>query len=162
MAIELILRYVKILAVFAVVWLGVWLFNNFGCSRVDGPEMQPALPMDKNALLDPKIRRPEQLSHDDVVAFEYDFDGRGVPRKVTTRVVGLPGDRVKIVRGDVYVNGEKVSSNMDKKAAPDDYAEIFVPRDTVFALCDNRGPSKGIDSRKIGPIGSWAILGKLR
>jgi signal peptidase I len=162
MTIELITRYVKILIAFVLVWTGVWLFNNFGCSRVDGDEMQPALPMEKNALIDPRVRQPDQLNREDVVAFLYDIGGKGVSRKITARVTGLPGDRVKMVKGDLFVNGEKISSSSDKKAAPDDYPEIIVPRNTLFLLCDNRGKSKNIDSRSLGPVGYWALVGKLR
>ena len=161
MTVELITRYVKILIAFVLVWGGMWVFNNYGCSRVEGPEMQPTIPADKSVGLDPKVRHPEQLNRDDIVLFAYDIAQKGTTRKVAARVVGLPGDRVKIVKGDLFVNNEKTGSNSDKRAA-EDYAEIMVPRDTVFVLCDNRGQTKDLDSRKIGPIGSWAILGKVR
>jgi hypothetical protein len=33
----------------------------------------------------------------------------------------------------------------------------------VYVLCDNRSANtRGMDSRSLGPIGSWAILGKMR
>ena len=160
MTVELITRYVKILIAFVLLWTGIWFFNNFGCSRIDGNEMVPTIPAEKNALIDPKTRHPEQLNRDDIVAFTYDL-GKGVPRKVTARVAGLPGDKVKMVKGEVFVNGERFGPSSDKKAS-EDYAEIIVPRDTIFALCDNRGGTKQFDSRTLGPIGYWAIVGKLR
>ncbi len=161
MTVELITRYVKILIGFVLVWLGVWVYNNFGCSRVEGPEMQPTLIAEKNVSIDPKARQPEQLNRDDIVVYAYDIGQKGTTRRVTARVVGLPGDRVKIVKGEVLVNNEKVGSSGDKKSG-EDYAEIIVPRNTIFALGDNRSASKGVDSRTLGPIGSWAIIGKVR
>jgi signal peptidase I len=161
MTVELITRYVKILIGFVLVWGGIWFFNNFGCSRVDGPEMMPTLPAEKNAWIDPKTRHPEDLKRDDIVAYHYEFGGKGGSRKVTARVMGLPGDQVKIVKGEVFVNNTKVGGAADKKSASEDYAEIIVPRNTVFVLCDNRA-QKQLDSRTVGPIGSWAIIGKLR
>lgn len=160
MTVELITRVVKILLAFILLWAGVWVFNNFGCSRVEGPEMTPAIAAEKNALIDPRVRKPEELKRDDVIAYICDVPKTG-SRRTTARVVGLPGDRVKMVKGDVFVNGEKIGGSADKKAI-EDYAEIIVPRNTVFALCDNRGSSKGWDSRTLGPIGTWAIVGKLR
>src|SRR5688572_14027308 len=148
MTVELITRFVKILIAFVLLWTGVWVFNNYSCSRIEGNEMTPALPHDKNALIDPKARQPDQLRRDDVIAYTYDIGGKGAARKVTARVVGLPGDRVKIVKGDLYVNNEKAGVTTDKKAV-EDYAEIMVPRNTVFALCDNRTASKGMDSRTL-------------
>jgi len=161
MTVAVITRYVKVLIGFVLLWLGIWVYNIFAFSRVEGPEMQPAVPAEKNALIDPRVRQPEQLHRDDVVAYTYDIGGKGGQRRVTARVVGLPGDRVKMVKGDVFVNNEKAGVTTDKKTV-EDYAEIIVPRNTVFALCDNRTGSKGLDSRALGPIGYWAIVGKLR
>jgi signal peptidase I len=160
MTIEHLSRYLKILLVFGLIWVGMFVFNNYGCTRADGPEMQPTIPAEKSLTLDPNARQPQQLSRDDIVVYTYDIAQKGALRKVTSRVVGLPGDRVKIVKGELFVNNQKVGGT-DKKAA-EDYAEIIVPRDTVFVLCDNRPGSKDLDSRKIGPIGSWAIMGKMR
>jgi len=158
MSMELVLRYGKILALFALLWVGVWFFNNFGCSRVEGPEMSPTIPADKSVTIDPKTQTAEQLNRDDFVLFTYD-SGKG-PRKVAARVVGLPGDKVKIVKGEVFVNNEK-QGLADKKSA-EDYAEVVVPRNSVYVLCDNRASTRTIDSRSIGPVGTWAILGKVR
>jgi signal peptidase I len=161
MTIELITRYVKILIAFVLVWTGVWFFNNFGCSRVEGPEMTPTLAGDKGISIDPKTRHPDQLSRDDIIVYSYDIGQKGTNRKITARVVGLPGDRVKMAKGELFVNNDKVGAGADKKSG-EDIAEIIVPRDTVYALCDNRGASKGLDSRTLGPIGFWAIVGKVR
>jgi signal peptidase I len=163
MIVELTTRFVKILIVFVLLWGGLWIFNSMGCNRVES-EMTPTLPADKNCLLDPRIHQADQLSRDDLVAYAYEIPGGKGAKKVTARVVGLPGDRVKMVKGEVFVNGERAAASVaaDRKIA-DDYAEIFVPRNTVFLLCDNRGGStKSVDSRTLGPIGCWSILGKLR
>ena len=159
MTVELITRYVKILIGFVVVWGAIWFFNNFGCNRIEGNEMVPVLAAEKSVLIDPKARHPDDLKKDDIVA--YSVEVKGSLKKVTARVIGLPGDRVKIVKGDVLVNNAKVSGTSDKKAAGENYAEIIVPRNTVFVLCDNR-TQKALDSRSLGPIGYWAIIGKLR
>lgn len=163
MTVELITRFVKILIVFVLVWTGLWVFNNFGCSRVEGPEMAPTIPAEKNAWIDPKIRHPEQLQRDDIIAYSYDVSGRGTPKKVTARVIGLPGDRVKLVKGEVHVDGKPVSGGSTDKKYTEDFAEIIVPRNTVYVLCDNRaGNTRGMDSRTLGPVGAWAIIGKIR
>jgi signal peptidase I len=162
MSVELLTRYVKILIAFVLLWGGLWMFNSMGCNRVEG-DMLPTISEGKNALIDPRVRQADQLSHDDIIAYACEMPGGKPQRTVTARVVGLPGDRVKMVKGEVFVNGERAATSVspDKKAA-DDYAEIFVPRDTVFVLCDNRSGSRGIDSRALGPIGCWAIIGRLR
>lgn len=163
MTAELITRYVKILIAFAALWLGLWGFNAMGCSRV-GNEMTPTLTAEKSSLIDPRIRSTEELKADDLVVYMAEVAGSRESRKVTARVVGLPGDKVKIVKGEVFVNGSRAATSVapDRKAQ-DDYAEIFVPRNTIFVLCDNRGGStRNFDSRALGPIGQWALVGKLR
>ncbi len=162
MNVQLITRYVKILIVFVLLWGGLWVFNSVGCNRMES-EMTPTLPAEKNALLDPRVHQADQLNRDDIIAYSCELPGGKGQRKVTARVIGLPGDRVKMVKGEVFVNGERAGTSVapDKKAA-DDYAEIFVPRDTVFVLCDNRSGTRNLDSRTLGPVGCWAIVGKLR
>ena len=159
MTVELITRYVKILIGFVLVWGALWFFNNFGCNRIEGNEMVPTLEAEKTVFIDPKTRHPDDLKRDDIV--QYSCEVKSALRKVTARVIGLPGDRVRIVKGEVLVNNSKAGGPVDKKAAVENYAEIIVPRNTVFVLCDNRG-QKTLDSRALGPIGYWAILGKLR
>jgi signal peptidase I len=159
MTVELITRYVKILIGFVLVWGALWFFNNFGC-KVVGGEMAPAINAESRVWTDPKTRHPEELKRDDVVLYTYDLGAKGGLRDVAARVIGLPGDKVKIVKGDVLVNNSKVGT-ADKKSAAENYAEIIVPRETVFVLCDNR-TQKTLDSRAVGPIGTWAILGKVR
>jgi len=163
MTVELITRVVKILIVFVLLWGGLWIFNSMGCNRLES-EMTPTLPADKNALIDPRVHQADQLNRDDLIAYAYEIPGGKGARKVTARVIGLPGDRVKMVKGEVFVNGERsAAGNAPDHKAADDYAEIFVPRNTVFVLCDNRGGNtKTLDSRSLGPIGCWAIVGKLR
>ncbi len=159
MTVELITRYVKILIAFAIVWGALWFLNNYGCHRIESNEMTPTLEAHKSVFIDPKTRHPDELKRDDIVTYSCEI--KGALKNVTARVIGLPGDRVKIVKGDVLVNNSKVGGAADKKAAADNYAEIIVPRNTVYVLCDNRS-QKTLDSRSLGPIGSWAILGKLR
>jgi signal peptidase I len=163
MTVELITRFVKILIAFVLLWGGLWVFNSVGCNRLES-EMTPTLPAEKSVMIDPRVHQADQLNHDDLITYIYEIPGGKGAKKVTARVVGLPGDRVKMVKGEVFVNGEHAATGIaaDRKAV-DDYAEIFVPRNTVFVLCDNRGGStKAVDSRSLGPIGCWAIVGKLR
>ena len=159
----LITRCVKILVAFLLIWGGLWFFNTAGCARTEGGEMMPAIPAEKSLFIDPRVNRAEQLKPDDVILYSCEIPGSRTARKVAARVVGLPGDRVKLVKGEVFVNGQRAATSVapDKKAA-DDYAEIFVPRDSVFVLCDSRSGSKNLDSRALGPIGCWAIVGKVR
>ncbi len=166
MTMELVLRFAKILGVFIVLWILIWIFNGYGCGPVDGDEMEPAIPKGKTKLIRPGIHRPEQLERGDIVSFAYAFPGRA-QRVVAARVIGLPGERVKMEKGEVFVNGAKIGSEYVSAAnrSQDDYAEVFVPRDTLFVLCDRRKVQHQQipwDSRGIGPVPMWAVLGAFK
>jgi signal peptidase I len=81
------------------------------------------------------------------------------------RVIGLPGDTVKVEGGQVFLNGQK----LDQTFLPSDYVteagavlqegvEIQVPEGQYLVMGDNRSHSR--DGREFGPIPQNLILGK--
>jgi signal peptidase I len=158
-----VLRYAKLVVVFVLLWVGIFVYNNYGCKGPDAKEMEPQLPGATSKLFDPTVRSPEQLQHDDLVLYSYTFPGKGF-RTMAGRIVGLPGDRVKIEKGEVLRNGNKISSGYvaASNKIQDDYAEVLVPRDSVFILCDNRRNYAAFDSRALGPVGMWSLAGRFR
>ena len=76
------------------------------------------------------------------------------------RVIGLPGDKIDIIEGYVYVNGEKLEEVYVKGKTYKDVMDfpVVVPENTVFVMGDNREYSK--DSRTIGFVEFNRIRGK--
>ncbi|MBX6341161.1 MAG: signal peptidase I [Thermomicrobiaceae bacterium] len=78
------------------------------------------------------------------------------------RIIGLPGDRVAIHDGAVYINGKRLeepylaSQTVWRGIAA--HQEITVQPGQVFVLGDNRGNSS--DSRVFGPVPISQIIGK--
>ncbi len=159
--VELVLRWVKLGAGFVFFWILLWVYNARGCQRIEGKEMEPTLTAQKTQTIRPNVGRMEDLERGDIVSFSTASSGRGV-KAVAARVIGLPGDRVRIEKGDVLVNGGKTGSEYVSAAnkSTEDYAEIIVPRDSVILLCDNRKVGLTIDSRAIGPVSKWALNGR--
>lgn len=157
-----ILNLLKVGAAFVVLWAGMWGYSTFGCHKVSGTEMTPTLAPDKIKFTVPRVTTTDQLQVDDLVFFEYRY-GKAL-KDVAARVVALPGDRVRIDKGVVHVNGQELISSYGgkKQASDENYAELLVPRDTVFLLCDNRRTGSRVDSRSIGPVHVSAITAKVR
>ncbi len=55
------------------------------------------------------------------------------------RIIGLPGERVRFVRGQVYINDEPLDEPYVKHRAPWNEAELELGPDEYFLVGDNRG-----------------------
>jgi signal peptidase I len=91
----------------------------------------------------------------EIIAFRHD----GVTREVfIKRVIGLPGDRVRIDRGTVYVNGTALSEPYVQFADSRSFPEVTVPDKSLYVLGDNRVASD--DSRFWGFVRDEDVMGK--
>lgn len=78
--------------------------------------------------------------------------------RLVKRVIGLPGDKLEIVSGTVYINGRLLHEPYIPM--PGDYTSppIVIPENQFFVMGDNRRNSE--DSRYLGLIPRDLILGK--
>jgi signal peptidase I len=74
------------------------------------------------------------------------------------RVIGLPGDKVKIVQGQTYVNGIALVEPYVINAFSYSMAEVTVPPGKLFFLGDNRNVSN--DSSKGWLLDRENLIGK--
>jgi len=123
--------------------------------QVSGPSMSPHVSSGEFVIINTLAYRFHTPTRGDIVTFRHD----GVtPELYIKRVIGLPGDRIRIDRGVVYVNGSRLAEPYVQ--FPDDRseAEITIPPDNVYVLGDNRAVSE--DSRSFGPVPEDALTGK--
>ncbi len=74
------------------------------------------------------------------------------------RIIGLPGEQIEIVRGQVFINGEPLDEPFQPRAGTYTMPLRIVPEDTVFVLGDNRNNSN--DSHNWGPLPIENIVGR--
>jgi len=121
----------------------------------------------------------------DLIVFHYPIDSS---LHLVKRVIGLPGDRIHLRDGHVYIDGHAISEPyaIYQASAPDSYrddfprldradpavdsrwwvqmhslvrnGELTIPPDSYFVLGDNRNNSE--DSRYWGLVPRAAIVGK--
>ncbi len=92
----------------------------------------------------------------DVVVFE---PPRRPDEDYVKRIIGLPGERVQVIKGVVYVNDELLPEPFQPK--PGSYTmpqPVTVPQGQVFVLGDNRNNSN--DSHNWGPLPIENIVGR--
>lgn len=73
------------------------------------------------------------------------------------RIIGLPGETVKIQDENIFINGDKLTEPYEKQHT-DGNIELTLPPNKYFVLGDNRGASS--DSRSFGAIDKSALKGK--
>jgi len=125
--------------------------------KVEGTSMLPGLSDQERIFVNKFVYRLEAISRGDVVVFRYPRDAS---KSYIKRVVGLPGDRVVIDYGRVYVNGELLQEPYVPERYRDtrSYREVLVPPHSYFVLGDHRSLSN--DSREFGPVDERFITGK--
>ncbi len=123
--------------------------------QVSGRSMEPLIHSGEYVLINTFAFRFGAPRRGEVVAFRHEGDAREVFIK---RVIGLPGDRIRIDRGRVYVSGTKQDEpyvqDTDDRSVP----EIVVPPASVYVLGDNRANSE--DSRAFGPVSDNRLIGQ--
>lgn len=125
--------------------------------KVEGTSMLPSLEDQERIFINKFVYRWEPISRGDIVVFRYPHDPS---KSYIKRVIGVPGDRVVIDRGRVYVNGHLLREGYVPQQFIDyrSYPELLVPRESYFVLGDHRSMSS--DSRDFGPVDQGFISGK--
>lgn len=123
--------------------------------RVDGSSMEPSFHDGDYVIVNRLAYRFGEIQRGDVIVFPYPLDEEDDYIK---RVIGLPGDRVGVYGGVVYVNGEPINEPYIFEQPRADEAEMIVPEGYVFVMGDNRNASS--DSRAWGPLNIEKIIGK--
>lgn len=122
--------------------------------RVDGFSMEPTLKSGEFVIVNKLAYRFGDPQMGDVIVFHYPRDPE---QEYIKRVIGLPGDVVRVKNGMVFVN-EQLIDEPYIAAAPAYESEWIVPDNSLFVLGDNRNNSS--DSHNWGPVPLKNIIGK--
>ena len=161
--------------------------------RIPSPSMEPTLLIGDFLLLDkqsvasgPSLLPPTGIKRGDVVVFHDPVDDPSI--HLVKRVIGVPGDRLHLRDGIVYVNGQALHEKYAvyrpaaRSTFRDDFpmletidagvnpewwirlrglvrdGEITVPKGNFFVMGDNRNDSE--DSRYWGFVPADTVVGK--
>lgn len=123
--------------------------------RIEGYSMEPNF-HDGQFLLVNKLQylfgRPER---GDVIIFHYPANPK---KNYIKRVIGLPGERVQIKEGKIYINGVRLEEPYPFNFADYDWGPVTIGPDEYFVLGDNRPESS--DSHSWGLLPIKNIIGK--
>jgi signal peptidase I len=129
---------------------------------VKGASMEPNFYDHEYLIVDEISYRFTQPQRGDTVVFRYPFD---VSQHFIKRVIGLPGEKIKVAEGKIYILTE---NNPQGEELNEDYllpamktlgdVELELGPDEYYLLGDNRTAS--LDSRAFGPVKRNYIIGR--
>ena len=93
----------------------------------------------------------------DIIVFE---SSAGSGNDLIKRVIALPGERIEIVQGRVFINGQLLNEPYITEAWSDTRPEILIPGRHYYVLGDNRNSSQDSRSGRIGLVPRERIVGK--
>lgn len=125
--------------------------------RIEGYSMEPNLHQGQYLIVNKAVYRwlhpPER---GDIIVFEYP---RAPDRDFIKRVIGLPGEKVEIRNGVVYINDKPLPEPyLKNNRGHGNFPPTVLGPDQYFVLGDNRDNSS--DSRMWGPLPRDRIIGK--
>jgi signal peptidase I len=125
--------------------------------RVEGTSMMPRLENHDRLFINKFVYHLEAINRGDVVVFHYPLDPS---KSYIKRVIGIPGDRIRINDGHVWLNGVLLREPYvpSRYRDEDSMSTMIVPRDCYFVMGDHRSISS--DSRAFGPVERSLIYGK--
>lgn len=166
---------VILIAPLVAIFLTSFVFQSY---QVDGESMETTLSHNDRLLVWKVPKTWSRITGNsyipkrgDVIVFadkEIGSFGQDSSKQLVKRVIALPGERLVIKDGTVYVyNTENPGGFIPDETLP--YGEtiqqtigdkdVTIPEGSLFVMGDNRGNS--LDSRSFGPIEASDIVGKL-
>jgi signal peptidase I len=125
-------------------------------SVIPSPSMVPTLMVEDRLFVNKFIYRFSPVQRGDIVVFD---SPNGDGKDYVKRCVGLPGDNLRVIDGDIYINGKLLvfpgSTILQDQS---NFGPVDVPQDSYFMMGDNRKNS--YDSRFWGPNGLGGFVKK--
>lgn len=153
---------ITIAEVLAVVLLA-FLLTHYGMETftVTGQNMSPTLEHGDKILINKMSYRIRSVKRNDVVLVEQ----RGSEHNYYSieRIIGLPGEKVQIKEGRVYIDGEKLEEKYDFPVMENGglaIEDVILDEDEYFVLCDNRNYGEDSRNANVGNILRENIVGK--
>ena len=157
-----IIDYSKSICVALIVGVFIRSFI-FESTLVSGQSMMPTFNHKDRLIVfkAPYKLNLKEFNREDIVVFKApDKDALYIKR-----IIGLPGDVIKIEDGNVYVNEKIIEEDYIKKDAytysENEGKNTIVKNGQLFVLGDNRDLGASKDSRLLGTISEKSVKGKV-
>lgn len=122
--------------------------------------MQPTLQINDRLIIDKLTYRFRMPERGDIVVFSPTeaLQKLNYHEAFIKRIIGLPGDKVQIKGGQVYINDQPLAETYISDKPEYEWGPMVIPPNSYFVLGDNRNNS--LDSAHWGFVPRENIIGK--
>ncbi|MDI9498713.1 MAG: signal peptidase I [Bacillota bacterium] len=158
-----VLDWVKYILIAVVLGLAITTFV-LQRNEVVGNSMYPTLHDGDQLWVEKITHHFGGVRRGDIITFSTaNLPGGHREEDLVKRVIGLPGERLEIRDGAVYINGERLDEPYLREDITTEprlvgFASLTLASDEYFVLGDNRPDSS--DSRVFGPIRADDVIGE--
>ncbi|OGC03556.1 signal peptidase I [candidate division WOR-1 bacterium RIFOXYA12_FULL_43_27] len=122
---------------------------------IPSASMEPTLNIQDRIIVNKFIYRFKEPERFDVIVFRY--PGSGPKKDFIKRVIGLPGEKLEIKNGRVFINGVPLTENHSMNSDFSYFGPVKIPAKAYLCLGDNR--PRSADSRVWGFVPRKNIYG---
>lgn len=129
-------------------------------THVSGDSMKNTLSHGDQLIVDKITYRFRDPVRYDIIVFPYQYEENTFYIK---RIIGLPGETVQIVEGEIYIDGQVLQESYGREVIQDPGAAaepIQLGEDEYFVLGDNRNASSDSREPSVGKIHRKDIVGR--
>jgi len=160
---HILIQIVITLIEIAIVVFAAYAITHYGLEKmsVSGDYMNPTLKDGDEVLVNKMSYIISSIKRNDVVVIKQ--EGSGHSYYSVARVMGLPGETVKIEDGYLYINGKQLEEKYNFPVMENGglaLEDIILDEDEYFVLCDNRNESEDSRNANTGNILKKNIAGK--
>lgn len=134
-------------AICSILFSGIFMFF-FRIPIVSGSSMDNTLYDGQKLILSTKAYKNGNPLYGEIVVIKSKGLGDNY---LVKRVIGTPGDSIKIKENVLYINGKEIEEDYLKEPMTTQNLELVIPEDKIFVMGDNRNHST--DSRNSSLVG---------
>jgi len=160
--IDFVMEILETIAFVGSIFIAIYLFI-MQPNQVKGASMLPTFFSGDYIFTSKVTYKLRPIQRGDIVVFK---EPRRHEIEYIKRVIGLPGDKIMVKNGIVYLNDIPLQEDYISLSTPlmpngflIEGRPIIVPENSVFVMGDNREVSS--DSREFGPIQTTSIIGQV-
>ena len=159
MLVQIVITLIEI----ALVVSAAYAITHYGLEKmnISGDYMNPTLKDGDKILINKMSYIISSVKRNDVVVIKQ--EGSGHSYYSVARVMGLPGETVKIEDGYLYINGKQLEEKYNFPVMENGglaLEDIILDEDEYFVLCDNRNEGEDSRNANTGNILKKNITGK--